>query len=509
VGLASDEAVGVFTQLPAVVFPFHGTSRGVLVLTDRRTWFKAGALASMAALGNSWPTSTVAAEQKAAEPGKPGVFEHRGYLGWITDLATDPDPNAAWPSMRLDERLLRDYRESLLTLRRLGFYEVAIWGLYVSRNWPTDIPSAVSPERGASVERLIDEVHRQGLRVLSGLGVYSWGFEEIIRANPKLSRGNAQAMCASDPESWRWMQRVVDFVFERFEIDGVSMQSADQGRCPCEQCKPYSDVEYHALLNIKVAEYIRSRWPKKIIGVNSWGMNLSDPASLPSLIKISKNVDYMTDISDSSRAKDPGYRRKVIEHLACDFGTLGGPQAEPPQHWERDRWFLPTLRRTGDHLLQLSLDGGRACEIFFHILANPGDEVSLSMAGKMLADPTGSWERYVQESVEEAFGASSPTTRDALSELLLNAEDAYFKNLPATYCGTVTLEPLVSSRPGQPVYLTRRLNAQQRSEYRKDLEKLRAAAERIQPSVPRKDKMERVVRCLSRVMEELDQLAQG
>jgi hypothetical protein len=479
------------------------------VQIDRRTWLKTGALASLAALGDPWAPATIADDQKSGERGKPAVFEHRGYLGWITDLATDPDPNAAWPSMRIDERLLRDYRESLVTLRGLGFHEIAIWGLYVSRNWPTDIKSAVTPERGALVERLIDEVHRQGLRVLSGLGVYSWGFEEIIRANPELSRGNPRAMCASAPESWRWMQYVVDFVFERFEIDGVSMQSADQGRCPCEQCKTLSNSEYHALLNVKVAEYIRSRWPRKTIGVNSWGMNFADPTSLPSLIKIGQNVDYLIDIADSSRAKDPAYRRKIIDSLACDFGTLGGPQAEPPQHWERDLWILPTLRRTGEHLRQLSADGGRACEIFFHILANPGDEVSLYLTGKTVANPAGSWDRFVQEAVEETFGAVSPGTRDGLIELLLGAEEAYFKNLPATYCGTVSLEPLVSSRPGRPVYLTNRLNAQQRSDYRKELEKLKAAAVKLQPSVPRKEKMERVVQCLSHVMGDLDQIAQG
>ena len=29
-------------------------------------------------------------------------FNHRGYLGWITDLASEPDRSAAWPSMRLE-----------------------------------------------------------------------------------------------------------------------------------------------------------------------------------------------------------------------------------------------------------------------------------------------------------------------------------------------------------------------------------------------------------------------
>ena len=27
-------------------------------------------------------------------------FRHRGYLGWTTDLATEPDRFAEWPSMR-------------------------------------------------------------------------------------------------------------------------------------------------------------------------------------------------------------------------------------------------------------------------------------------------------------------------------------------------------------------------------------------------------------------------
>ena len=272
------------------------------------------------------------------------TFNHRGYLGWITDLASDPDRSAAWPSMRLDAQLLKDYQESFAAMRRLGFNEISVWGLYVSRSWPVDIASSVSRERGALVEKLIDAAHRQGIRVYSGLGVYSWGFDDIIRAHPKLSRGNANAMCASEAESWLWMQKVLDFVFQRFEIDGVSLQSADQGRCRCDQCKTFSDAEYHALLNVRVSEYIRSRWPKKTIGVNSWGMKFEEPETLPSLKKISEKVDYLIDVHDTSRKRDLGYRKKIIDSLSCDFGTLGGPQVEPPQHWERDRWFLPTLK---------------------------------------------------------------------------------------------------------------------------------------------------------------------
>lgn len=104
--------------------------------------------------------------------------------------------------MRLDDALLRDYRRTFRLMPRAGYNEATIWGLYVAGAWPLDIRSAVRRERGANVERLLDMAHENGLRVYTGLGVCSWGFEEIIRANPKLSRGNPRAMCPSVRESW-------------------------------------------------------------------------------------------------------------------------------------------------------------------------------------------------------------------------------------------------------------------------------------------------------------------
>jgi hypothetical protein len=474
-------------------------------IISRRAWIKTSAL-GLASLAGDPMTSLAKADsgllKELAEPG-PGPFNHRGYLGWITDLATQPDPNATWPSMRLDERLLQDYQHTFDLMNHLKMNEIVVWGLYVSRAWPVDIKSAVTPERGAMVEKLIDAAHGRNLRVYSGLGVYSWGFEEIIKAYPKLSRGNPQAMCASEPESWAWMQKVIDFVFERFSIDGVSLQSADQGRCQCKQCSMYSDAEYHALLNVRVSEYIRSQWPKKTIGVNSWGMKFEEPATLPSLIKISRNVDYLIDVNDTSRRQDPSYRKRLIGSLACDFGTLGGPQVEPPQHWARDRWFLPTLRRVGEHLKQLSGDGGRACEYFFHILANPGDEISLWLAGKTLADPSTPWEKNLQDSIEVLYGVSGRPAGDALAEFFLDAEDAYFRHVPPRSCGTFSLEPLVNDRPGPPVYLSQELTAQQRDAYAKDLSELKTRAEGLLPEIPQKDKMTYIIRCIENASRDI------
>src|SRR5262249_32632044 len=119
----------------------------------------------------------------AIAAGEATGFRHRAYLGWITDLDSRPDMHAPWPSMRLDALLLEDYRRAFAAMKRLGYNAIVIWGFYVARNWPLDITSAVSAERGALVGRLIDAAHEQGIRVYTGLGVYSWGFDEIIRAN--------------------------------------------------------------------------------------------------------------------------------------------------------------------------------------------------------------------------------------------------------------------------------------------------------------------------------------
>lgn len=178
---------------------------------NRRQFIATGAAASLSA---------------APEP-----FRYRGYLGWITDLATIPDTNAAWPSMKLDEPLLRDYRETFRLMREWKLQDLCIWGLYVSRAWPVNLSDSVTKERGKLVETLIADAHSEGVRVISGLGVYSWGFDEILKANPHLMKGNRNAMCGSEEASWEWMRKVIDYVFTRFPIDGVSMPSADQGRC--------------------------------------------------------------------------------------------------------------------------------------------------------------------------------------------------------------------------------------------------------------------------------------
>jgi hypothetical protein len=473
-----------------VLTNFSGQANGgVSEPITRREALKAGALALPLSAGASGTTG----------------FRHRAYLGWITDLASRPDTHAPWPSMRLDAPLIEDYRHTFALMKRLGYNAIVVWGFYVSRSWPLDIASAVPPERGALVGQLIDAAHEQGIRVYTGLGVYSWGFEEIIRANPRLSRGNPNAMCASQPESWDWMRKVIDFAMTKFPVDGASLQSADQGRCKCDQCRRWTDTEYHTRLDIRVSEYIRVHWPGKTVAVSGWGMRFDDPQSLPALVEMSRRIDYLIDVRDSARQRDPSWRRKLIAKLECGFGTLGGPQVEPPQHFSRDRWFLPTVRRDGEHMSELYSEGGRACEYFFHILENPGDEISLWVAGKTLSAPAVPWREHLAASIEELYGTSRRSATDALGEIFLRAEDAYLRHLPSLRSGTISIEPLVEDHPGPPVYVTKQLNADQRAQYRDEMKSISANLRKLAPDLPEKTRIAKIARCLEHAIGDLSE----
>jgi hypothetical protein len=277
--------------------------------------------------------------------------------------------------MRRDAHLLADYERQLDIISELGFNTLCVWGLAVSRDWPLDLSQALTPEKREFAAALGEMCRTRGLKLLAGLGVYSWGFDLIIQANPHLARTNPHALCPHEPQSWEWMARVVDFVLSELPVDGVQMQSADHNRCRCADCARWNDLEHHAHLNTRVANYIHAQFSGKTVGVNSWGMNFGDAAivtsALPALREMSRSVDYFTEVENAVGRGGGESRREIIEALECDFGTLGGPQVEPPQHWERDRWFLPVARRRCEHLNALAEDGGRSCEFFFHIDANP------------------------------------------------------------------------------------------------------------------------------------------
>ena len=428
----------------------------------------------------------------------PSPFSHRVYLGWITDLATQPDPQAAWPSMRRDEGLLSDYEQQLNTIQELDFTALCVWGLATARDWPLELSQSLTPEKRDFAAHLKAMTSKRGLQLLAGTGIYSWGFETIIAAHSHLARTNRRALCPQVEQSWDWMRRVIDFLFQELPIDGIQMQSADQGRCECDECLKHSALEHHATLNARVAEYIRAQWPGKTVGVNSWGMKFGDVEevqnALPHLAEMGRHVDYFTGI-DNASAQSTLIRRMLIESLPCAVGTIGGTQVEPPQHWERERWFLPLARRTGEHLCELAKDGGRSCEAFFHIDTNPGDELSLWVRGYALQNPYAPWQEHLRGAVARLYQPDDESTLQALCELFTHAESAFFDYAQGLPCGTFSLEPLLSSEVGPPIYLNS-LSPAQRAEYAKALRALVSPFLELGGQVSEKAKIETIARCL-------------
>ena len=188
-------------------------------------------------------------------------------------------------------------------------------------------------------------------------------------------------------------------------------------------------------------------------------------------------------------------------HAALVSLTIDPDQA-PAAANALTRDILPTIRSVGEHLEELHAEGGRACEWFYHILANPGCEISTWVAARVLANPSAGWRKHFNESLERIYRTTTVSIRDGLAEAFLAAETAYVRHIPG-FCGTISLEPLVSSAPGPPVYLTKLITPDARRAYAVDLRGVRAQFEKLAAEVPEKARMRTILRCLDNVQKDL------
>jgi hypothetical protein len=283
-------------------------------------------------------------------------------------------------------------------------------------------------------------------------------------------------MCAFSEEAWDWQRRVLDFLMEpRWGLDGISMQSADQGRCECPKCSRLSPAEHHAMLLIRSAEHTRAGRPDWIIGQASWGLRVDEPGEMEHLRKISQAVNYMIEVRERSAAA--GRRAEIARSLECAFGSVGGIFIEPPQHWDRLRWFVPCGLGSAQALARLWEDGGQACEYFYRPFANPVEEVSWRTGARILSSPHTAPEAAHREAVSAVYGVTG-SALDALTDWFRRGEEAYFSRADFQLGnGSLSLEPLVwrdnPAAPGPPVYLRDRMSAPVRAEYARVLERLK------------------------------------
>ncbi|MEO8766102.1 MAG: hypothetical protein ABI416_17500, partial [Ginsengibacter sp.] len=308
------------------------------------------------------------------------------------------------------------------------------------------------------------------------------------------------------PESWEWQKKVIDYIFS-FPVDGLNLQSADLGRCSCGESKAMNDLEYHAALNQKVVQYVRKTYPGKIIGISSWGMDISKTEDLSYVAPMTKGADYFTDVRGwRPNTRPPGFRSRLVEAIKpCLLSTIGTPNIEPPQHWERDRWFLPTAKRACDDLLALYRQGGRAVENFMHIITNPGDEATIRLQAAIELNPAANWQQEFKLILSNMFSSTLPGVNNQLFTLFINAEDAYFENLK-TYnpeSAAISLEPLVSDNTGKPVYIFQQMDKVGMTKYLSAIEQLILKSESLQKKVGNRLLMEKVSTCLKNTRKDI------
>jgi len=404
-------------------------------------------------------------------------FAYRVTSGWLRDLASEPTPADSWPCIRWDERLLADQMRFLDVQAELGVECNLVWGLFVDRAWPVPFEDIIDQARAARLRRFVEAAHARGIKILSGVGVYSWGFDEVIAKVPGVSAGHAHTMCAFSKQAWEWQRRVLDFLMDpSWGLDGLSMQSADQGRCECERCRKLSPAEHHAELLTRCADHVRRSRPEWVIGQASWGLEVHEEAEFEHVLRISQAFDYMIEVRE--RSDEVGRSRAIIDDLSCAFGSVGGVFVEPPQHWDRLRWCLPCGLGSARSLARLWEDGGSACEYFYRPFANPVEEVSWRTGARLLSSPRAAPMAALEEALEAVYGVTG-LTRGALAEWFARAENAYFSraDFPVGR-GSLSLEPLIwredPSAPGPPVYLRDRMAAEARAAYAAELVELKA-----------------------------------
>jgi hypothetical protein len=407
------------------------------------------------------------------------------------------------------------YQSFLRTAHDYGYNGITLWGLYASHAWAVPLKDSLEPGRRRLIDRILNEAEKLGIKVLYGLGVYSWGFEEIIRHDPTTARNegrlswgsfqpdNGVAMCYHSESARRWMREIVDLCVKEVGTQGFGFQSGDLGRCYCSQCRLVSDSEYHSRVINETAEYIKRQHPKQVLGLSAWGVDLGGGAD--ALKEMTSHLDFLTDVTDQSARKGRGYRRSLVSHLPCALGSLGGAVIVPPQRWPRDRWFLPHAEMTAKSIRSLHEDGGRAFEFFMGPMANPQFNLMTRFVGVLLSNPEQSCEQALSLVVERLYAPANGSAAAHIVRWLIDVERAYMTRVGDISIGEFDFEPLKGETAGEPIYLDR-LSTVALAGYRDDLERLSKQLPALSGQCRRPKELQLVGRCIGNVLRDVAQV---
>jgi hypothetical protein len=314
---------------------------------------------------------------------------------------------------------------------------------------------------------------------------------------------------------------LIDVIVQELDVDGFHLESADQGRCSCPKCVNTPNVQFHADVNIATAEYIRQKYPGKLIsciiqGWSTWGKDFSDEEKRQ-LVNVSKHVDVIWDQGHRQTYVPKEKRQAFVSSLSCAYGTSGGYWVYPPPRWPRLQWFLPYVHRTGRHIQELYAQGGRGVMFYQGPIDNPGVEVNIACGGRLLSDASQEIDTVLSKVLEELYRPKSVGAQQKLVKIFTGAEAAYFADwneqeiervhkVPPP--GEQHLAPLFGDSPGAPIYLMEPfLDETGRRNYRKALLSLSEQLDGIDSQFEDTARIGRMKKCLVNAIQDLDTIA--
>jgi len=411
-----------------------------------RREFMGGAIAAAAAYSLGNPAKLAAmANINGFQFGRKKIQQRIAFDVWPNDTRNE-HTNDSWPSLIFDDKTKDGIKRALDVQAAAGYNIVDLAGILGGYSWPLDIVSAASKEKDKFFAEFIKLCHQRDMKYIFAVGVYSWGFDDIIKTDPEV-RGpnpmypNPHAMCASREKSWEWQKKVIDFLMH-YGADGYHLESGDLHICSCDDCRKiayctdkwYGLVDYHCRINKRTAEYIHSKNRNALLVsvMGNWAdafkIHNFTEKDVADMVSLSKHIDCLYDQGHNQPYIMPSQRPGIIKKLHGKYGTSGGTWVYPPQNTPRDQWFLPYTTRTGQAIKELHQMGGKGVMYYQGPVINPGVEVNIDFGGRMMCDLDREVNDVLTESLEKLYKPKKTDSLKKLVSVFNRTEDGFYDN---------------------------------------------------------------------------------
>jgi hypothetical protein len=408
---------------------------------NRRRFLKAASAATASAVVGTQVTKAQKEGELNVSKSQPSYTYRIAFGAWINDMRNESLPLENWPAPQFDDETVDSAIRAMDVQSEAGYNMLDAFGLFATYGYPPDIVSAFADkEREARLKRLFKAASDRGIKMVLPMGLFTWGYDKIIEADPEVrgqdEAGNPHphAMCGAKEKAWTYVEKIIDCAMERYEFGGVHLESADQGWCSCPECAgKYGVVGYNAQLNMRAADYIKSKWPDVMvmtIPINWVRSVVSDEIEPPRfnddelehIFELSKHIDVFMDQGHRGRFLPDEY----VPRLECAYGTSGGLWLYHLVRWDRSTFFLPYPKRAAEGVRQAYRIGARACLLYQGPMANPGVELNSAVSGRALCDVERDPREMAIEVVERYYRPKSTEAAGKLADLFLRAEEGYF-----------------------------------------------------------------------------------